>query len=172
MTQSETSDDAVQKFDESMERLRKLEVATEYVELLKEVDALRQESELKLGKDDDAALIPYQRLQQLTASLKPLQDTAEGAAPHLLDHINRVVEGLGDTIRRAFSQNLERMLQKDKLNWPKTTGIIPAALEKDWVINIGRLLDLQKRDLKAEEQSLGKDRRTDPSPLLPFEVLV
>ncbi|KXT13983.1 hypothetical protein AC579_8842 [Pseudocercospora musae] len=172
LTQSETSDDAVQKFDESMARLRKLEVAAEYVELLKEVHALRQDSESKLGKDDDAALIPYQTLQQLTATLKPLQDAAEGAAPHLLDHINRVVQGLGDTIRRAFSQSLQRLLQKDKLNWPKTSGIIPAALEKAWAINIGRLLDLQKKELEAEEQSLGKDRRSDPSPLLPFEVLV
>lgn len=40
-TQSETSDDAARKFEASMARLRKLEIATGYVELLKEVDALR-----------------------------------------------------------------------------------------------------------------------------------
>lgn len=41
VTQSETSDDAAQKFEASMEKLRKLEVATGYVELLQEVDRLR-----------------------------------------------------------------------------------------------------------------------------------
>lgn len=39
--QSETSDDAAQRFDASMERLRKLEVATGYMELLQEVDRLK-----------------------------------------------------------------------------------------------------------------------------------
>jgi hypothetical protein len=40
-TQSETSDEAAQTFEASMGRLKKLEVAAGYVELLKEVDALR-----------------------------------------------------------------------------------------------------------------------------------
>jgi len=41
VTQSETSDDAVRKFDESMEKLRRLDVATGYMELLAEVEVLR-----------------------------------------------------------------------------------------------------------------------------------
>jgi len=41
VTQSETSDDAAQKFEASMARLRKLEVAAGYVELLTEVERLR-----------------------------------------------------------------------------------------------------------------------------------
>ena len=41
VTQSETSDDAVRKFDSSMESLRKLDMAQEYMELLTEVENLR-----------------------------------------------------------------------------------------------------------------------------------
>ena len=41
VTQSETSDDAVQKFDHSMESLRKLDVARGYMEVLTEVENLR-----------------------------------------------------------------------------------------------------------------------------------
>ena len=41
LTQSETSDDAVQKFDHSMESLRKLDIAQGYMELLTEVENLR-----------------------------------------------------------------------------------------------------------------------------------
>ena len=45
MTQSETSDDAIKKFDASMEKLRRLDVAKGYVDLLKEVDRLRYDTE-------------------------------------------------------------------------------------------------------------------------------
>lgn len=41
VTRSETSDDAVRKFDSSMESLRKLDVAQEYMTLLTEVENLR-----------------------------------------------------------------------------------------------------------------------------------
>ena len=47
VTQSETSDDAVRKFDSSMESLRKLDVAQGYMELLTEVESLRSINSLK-----------------------------------------------------------------------------------------------------------------------------
>lgn len=40
LTRSETSDDAVRRFDASMEKLRRLDVAKGYMELLAEVDTL------------------------------------------------------------------------------------------------------------------------------------
>ena len=48
VTQSETSDDAVRNFDSSMESLRKLDVAKEYMELLTEVENLRSINELEV----------------------------------------------------------------------------------------------------------------------------
>ena len=47
VTRSETSDDAVQKFDHSMESLRKLDVAQEYMTLLMEVENLRSATHLE-----------------------------------------------------------------------------------------------------------------------------
>lgn len=41
ITQSETSDEALKRFESSLERLRRLDVASGYAEMLKEVDALR-----------------------------------------------------------------------------------------------------------------------------------
>lgn len=41
VTQSETSDDAVKRFEASMEGLRRLDIAAGYMELLKEVDDAR-----------------------------------------------------------------------------------------------------------------------------------
>ena len=47
VTHSETSDDAVQKFNHSMENLRKLDVAQQYMGLLKEVESLRSITNVK-----------------------------------------------------------------------------------------------------------------------------
>ena len=41
ITSSETSDEAVKRFESSMDKLRRLDVANGYIELLKEVDVLR-----------------------------------------------------------------------------------------------------------------------------------
>ncbi|USW59559.1 Putative protein transport protein Tip20, domain B [Septoria linicola] len=170
ITQSETSDEAAEKFEASMAKLRKLDVAAGYVELLKDVDVLRAECMAQLGKDDDAALVPYQRLQQLVSSLIPLHEAADGAAPHLLDHIEASVRDVRNTIQKAFAENLEKTLKK--INWPKATGRIPLALEAEWATNVGRLLDLQIQELNAREQLSDKQRKDDPPVLLPFEVLV
>lgn len=171
VTQSETSDDAVQKFEASMERLRKLDVAAGYVELLKEVDALRTDCIGQLGKSDEAALEPYRRLQHLVTSLQPLQEVAEGAAPHLLDHIVDQVQQLRRTIQASFGDDLEKTLKK--LSWPKALETVPLALQKEWSTNVGRLIDLQKPELEDREHT--NDQRPpseEPPVLLPLEVMV
>lgn len=170
VTRSETSDDAVRKFEASMERLRKLEVAAGYVDMLREVDSLSAECTSQLGKSDEAALEPYRRLQRLVTGLQPLQEAAEGAAPHLLDHIQRQVQNLRSTIQASFSADLEKTLKK--LGWPKATRDIPIALRSEWERNVGRLLDLQRPELEGREMGMGsKSSSEDPPVLLVFEVL-
>lgn len=171
ISQSETGDEAVQKFEASMERLRRLNVAVGYVELLKEVELLCLECTNQLGKSDDAALVPYRKLQRLATSLQPLQEAAEGAAPHLLDYIVRQVHSLRDTIRKSFAEALENTLKK--ISWPKHLEAIPLALETEWATNVGRLLDLQKPELEARgHATAGRPPLADPPVLLPVEVLV
>ena len=51
VTRSETSDDAVQKFDLSMESLRKLDVTQGYMNLLSQVENLRFASNPELSSD-------------------------------------------------------------------------------------------------------------------------
>lgn len=171
VTQSETSDEAVQRFQASMDRLRKLDVAASYIELLKEVDGLRSECKSLLERSDDAALEPYRRLQRLVTGLQPLQEAAEGAAPHLLDHIAQQVYALRETIRLSFSQDLEKTLKK--MGWPKPTDTVPLALQKEWSSNVGRLLDLQKPELEDQEHmTIQQSPRQEPPALMPLEVMV
>lgn len=125
----------------------------------------------QLGVSDEAALGSYRRLQQLVTSLQPLQEAAEGAAPHLLDHIARQVQKLKGTIKKSFSDDLEKTLKK--MNWPKATSAVPMALQDEWAKNVGRLLDLQRPDLEAREQNvLARPTTDDPPALFPLEVLV
>ncbi len=49
-TNSDTSDSAVKKFESLMIKLQRLEVASEYVDLLKEVDDLRFAAHIRLKK--------------------------------------------------------------------------------------------------------------------------
>jgi hypothetical protein len=153
-----------------MEQLRKLDIATGYMELLKEVDGLRSECVSQLGKSDEAALEPYKRLQHLVTSLQPLQEAAEGAAPHLLDHFASQVQELRQTIQTSFSADLEKTLTK--MNWPKATDTIPLALQKEWSTNVGRLLNLQRPELEDTEHGTGHNSQdTEPPVLLPLEVM-
>ncbi|KAM0717026.1 hypothetical protein Q7P37_006878 [Cladosporium fusiforme] len=170
-TQSETSDEAARKFEASMARLRKLEIATGYVELLREADTLSTECISQLGKSDEAALRPYRKLQQMVTSLQSLQEAAEGAAPHLLDHIFQQAQKLKARIQQSFSSDLEETLKK--MNWPKATSTVPMALQDEWERNIERLLDLQRPDLETRDKGVTtRARDDDPPVLLPLEVLI
>ncbi|KAF2723400.1 hypothetical protein K431DRAFT_282861 [Polychaeton citri CBS 116435] len=171
VTQSEASDDAAKKFDASVARLQQLEIASGYVELLKEVNTLVDASVSLLGKSDDAALEPYQRLQHLVNSLGPLQEAAEGAAPHLLDHIAVQAAELRAKIYSSFAGDLERTL--GKMSWPKSVSTVPISLEKEWSANIRRLLDLQRPELdERESRSRAHQLSDDPPPLLALGVIV
>ena len=170
VTQSETSDEAVEKFSASMEKLRKIDVAAGYAELLRDADSLRSECISHLGTSDEAALAPYRRLQHLVASLLPLQEAAEGAAPHLLDTLAQQVQDLRQKIRASFAADLEGTLKK--MNWPTATETVPMALEKEWSTNVNRLLDLQRQELEdRENNAASRPPHDEPPPLLPLEVL-
>ncbi|GAB7352150.1 hypothetical protein MBLNU459_g2638t2 [Dothideomycetes sp. NU459] len=186
VTQSHTSDEARRRFEGSMERLRRLDVASGYAEMLKEIDALRyrcrqssaqmhancasNECTAQLGKSDKAALDSYSRLQRLVTSLQTLQDAAEGAAPHLIDHVVNTVHSLKGRIQRSFSADFEKTLTE--IGWPRATISIPPGLSEEWKINVGRLLDLQKSELvSGETLNREKTSKDEPVALLPLEIM-
>jgi hypothetical protein len=191
VTQSDSADDAVRSFEASMARLRNIDLTTGYVELLLEVDRLRSVDKIHaelvpafdvvltrclyrsnclqtLQDSSDSTLTAYRKVQQLVVDLQPLQEAAEGAAPHLINHVQVTVKELRHTIEKAYVDNLEATLRK--MNWPKATGVVPMALIEEWTLNVGRLLDLQRHDLKLRRQPSGV--YDDPIPLLPLQILV
>ncbi|KAK4946854.1 hypothetical protein LTR28_007744, partial [Elasticomyces elasticus] len=171
VTQSETSDEAVQLFRASMDVLWKIDVARGYAETLKEVEALRNACASQLGKSDRAALEPYRQLQNLVTNLRSLQDAAEGAGPQLLHHVATTAETLRRQIQTSFSADFERTLKK--LYWPKADISVPPGLRHEFGHNVRRLLDLQRPELEADNSDTSLQQKTkEPVVLLPLEALV
>jgi RAD50-interacting protein 1 len=117
------------------------------------------------------ALHPYLQLHQLLRSLGPLQEAAEGAAPHLVDHVARTVQDVHSRIQESLSNDFQTVL--DQVSWPKKDAAVPVGLQDDWARRVGQLLELQKPDLDAHEKDCvnNKTLRT-PKVLLPLQVMV
>ena len=169
-TQSETSDDAVQKLEASMESLRKLDVAKGYMELLQEVEQLSSEARRNFNNSPQAALDPYLRLQNLVNALKEAQPAAEDAAPHLIDHVDRTARNLWRQMKDSFAKEFENTL--DKMQWPREDATLDGDLEQEWARAVTRLLELQDPELKLRDnQEPHAIARQEPLVLLPLEVM-
>ncbi|OJD35669.1 rint-1 family protein [Diplodia corticola] len=172
ITASDASDDAAARFEQSMAKLHTLEIATRYTQRLKEVGELSNDSDHALETSGEAALASYRQLKALDASLQPLHESAEGAAPHLIDHVAKTTQHVRGQLRDAFSKELEAALKK--IDWPKrpeTTFL--GSLQEQWAAAVGKLLDLQKPELEAAEKSVPNAKGSKAAlVLLPLEVMV
>ncbi len=157
ITSSDAPDEAVKLLEGPMEKLRKLDIATAYVEMLKEIDDLAAEARLSLPQDPKGALKPYSHLKQLSMSLQTLQEPADHAGVHLVTYIDQRVESLWLEMKNIMSNSFALVLHN--ANWPKEARV-PS---KDWTECFDKLLDLQAPEFAADGPSII---------LLPFEVMV
>ena len=88
------------------------------------------------------ALPSYVRLRSITASLKAAQPAAEGAAPHLVDHVEIQTTNLWEQMRNAFAEDFEKTLER--MTWPDKDLKLDAPLMAQWAEQVGLLLDLQE----------------------------
>ncbi|KAI9759858.1 MAG: hypothetical protein M4579_002065 [Chaenotheca gracillima] len=171
VTRAETSDAAARKFQKSVDKLQRLDVATAYVQLLKEVDDLSAQARKQIKTDSDAGLRPYVRLQQISSSLKVLQPAAEGAAPHLIDHVEKVTGALWKDMKLIHSTELEQVLEK--IRWPSKDAKLLGATLQAWRDAVEKLLRMQDPELVSNEKAQYDPKAgQDPLVLLPLEVMV
>lgn len=135
------------------------------------------------------ALEPYARLKNIVSSLKAAQPAAEGAAPHLVDYVEKLAMGLREHMKQGFTSRLQKSLEQMK--WPSKDLQFSEDLLAQWRSNVELLLglqtpyglisfqnriwdillltstrDLQGRDVSTEQPGL------EPPILLPLEVMV
>ncbi len=156
VTASDAPDEAVQRFKGPMEKLRRLELARAYVELLKEVDDLIAKARDHLPNDPKEALKPYTRLKAISLALRSLQEPAEGAASHIVTHVDERVSSLWKEMKKIMSDEFEAVLKKT--HWPATTE----KRTKEWSDCFEKLLDLQAPELSSAQ---------GPVILLPMAVM-
>lgn len=121
-------------------------------------------------KTPQDALQPYLRLQNLVNALKEAQPAAEGAAPHLIDHVDKTARMLWKQMKDAFASDFEATLKK--MQWPGKDVTWEGELENEWADGVKKLLDLQEPELKARDnQSSDESSREEPLVLLPLEAM-
>jgi hypothetical protein len=140
-----------------MEKLRQVELAQAYVELLKEVDRMTKDARSHLPHDPKAALEPYVRLRQLAIALRAAQEPAEGAAVHLVSYVEQTSTQLWAQMVQILTKEFKDILAS--LKWPNTE-IEPT---REWSDCFTRLLELQAPEIKDAQ---------GPLILLPFSVMV
>lgn len=89
-----------------------------------------------------AALQPYVRLQSLSTAVKAAQPAAEGAAPHLVDYVEKSATVLWKQMKDAFGGEFEETLVK--MNWPGKDVTIAGYLEQEWTAGVEKLLGMQE----------------------------
>ncbi|KAL9611826.1 MAG: hypothetical protein Q9167_003553 [Letrouitia subvulpina] len=168
LTGSQTSDDAIEKFNADFMALRRLDVARGYLELLVEVDRLSADARSNFKASPQAALEPYLKLQNFSTALKAAQPAAEGAAPHLIDHVEQSAQSLWSSVKSAFASEFEKTLEKMK--WPGKDLTLTGNLRQEWNTGVENLLQLQNPEFKALSEKHSATHK--PLVLLPLEVMV
>lgn len=117
------------------------------------------------------AIEPYRRLRSLVTAVKAAQPAAEGAAPHLVDHIEQKAHTLFNLLKKAFEADLNETL--DEMRWPSKELNLAGGLIAKWNDQVETLLDLQEPDFHRQAaESLQLPSVQDAATLLPLEVMV
>jgi hypothetical protein len=157
VTASDAPDEAIQKFKTPLAKLRKLELAQAYVELLKDVDTLAIEARRHLPANPKEALKPYNKLKVLSGDLQKLSKNADDSAGHLVALVDKTAEEVWAQMKSIMLGEFTTVHEQSK--WP--------SCDEEWIRKwtecFQRLLDLQ-----APELAMAKA----PLVLLPFQVII
>lgn len=136
---SDAPDEAIRRLEQPMKKLHRVDLAHRYLVLLKDVQDLRLAARAQLPQDPKAALEPYTTLKQLSLRLKELQRPADGAAVHLVSHVESVTATLWDEMKKTMYDELEAVLRKR--GWPNVDP--DSDVDEEWLQCFEKLVDLQ-----------------------------
>ncbi|KAK0721484.1 TIP-1 family-domain-containing protein [Apiosordaria backusii] len=155
---SDAPDEAIRRLEAPMSQLRKVDLAYKYLLLLQDVENLRQAARAHLPQSPKAALEPYTKLKQLSLRLKDLQSQADGAAVHLVNHVQSVTDTLWSEMKATMSSELESLLKNR--NWPNVDP--DSEVDEEWLACFEKLIDLQVPEVLYSPEVVT---------LLPFDVM-
>ena len=148
VTSSKTPEEAIERLKGPMEKLRRVEIARDYVGLLQEVDDLTVDAQQHLPQNPREALKPYTQLKELAWKVQQLQGPAEGAATHLVNHIQTVSTQLWVSMTKIMTDDFGSILANAK--WPSEAK----SPSREWRDSFERLLQLQYPEIIAAREPL------------------
>ncbi|KAL2117439.1 hypothetical protein VTJ04DRAFT_7099 [Mycothermus thermophilus] len=158
VSQNNAPDDVIRRLEPKMAQLRRVDLAHRYLLLLRDVDDLRREARSHLPQDPKAALDPYSRLKQLAARLRDLQKDADGAAVHLVAHVDALTTRLWDDMKEIMRAEFDTLLTAR--GWPNVDP--DSAVDDEWLQCFEKLVDLQAPEVLYS---------SSPVTLLPIDVM-
>ncbi len=173
LVQSDISDDAVQRFEARMSKVRSLEIANGYLEMVRLLDNLKNEAISKLSQQPGASVEAYIRIRSLRKHIQEAQVAAEGAAPQLVYLFEQTSKQLYTTLKMALEISLEATM--DQMKWPGKALHLTGSVRQSWEDQVRLLLQLQDPDLVDAFANIDIRHRSaapDPVVLLPLEVMI
>lgn len=173
LAQSDVSDDATKKIESRMSKVRTLEVAHGYLELVQRADALNKHARESLPTKPEASLQAYLELRAIWNKVQEAQPGAEGAAPQLLYLLEQQTTHLYQGLKDVLSNNLRQTLELMK--WPSKELNLLGDIRERWQRQAELLLELQEPDLlkfAADKLRVNSTIAPDPVILLPLETMV
>lgn len=156
-----------------MSKVRALEVAHGYLELVQKADVLSKRARESLAKEPEVSLQAYLQLRTIWNKVQEAQSAAEGAAPQLLYLLEQEVTQLYQQLKNVLSNDLRKTLEVMK--WPGKELNLLADVRERWQRQVGLLLELQEPDLlkfAADKVKFDTGIAPDPIILLPMETMV
>ncbi|KIW31061.1 uncharacterized protein PV07_02744 [Cladophialophora immunda] len=173
LAQSNVSDDAAQKVEARMNKVRSLEVAQGYLELVQQLNSLSGQAKENLDAHPGISVKAYIRLREIWRHIQDAQPAAEGAAPQLAYLFEQQSQQLYSTIKGSLEGSLRETLTQ--MNWPGKELKFPGNVQEKWEQEVRLLLQLQDPDLIGAFARFDPGSRSstlDPVVLLPLEVMV
>ncbi|KAJ9616565.1 hypothetical protein H2200_000284 [Cladophialophora chaetospira] len=169
---SDVSDEAVQKFEARMNKVRSLEIARGFLQLVQRLDTLNEQATKSLVQQPAESVTAYIGVRGLRKHIQDAQTAAEGAAPQLAYLFEETSKKLYATLKKSLEASLETTMQQMK--WPEKKLNLSSQVRQNWEDQVRLLLDLQDPDLVdafANVDLRNRSAAPDPVVLLPLEVM-
>jgi hypothetical protein len=166
MTQSDSMEEASRAFAANMEKLHKLDVASGYIDILRDADKLDAEARSSFRISPSSALPPYVKMRSLLRLARAGNNDTEDAAPHLMNQVAKHTSALYKDIEKQFKEDLRSTLTQ--IDWPQQELRLSEGNIARFGEQVDLLLELQMTDLKENAE----EDKPNVIPLLPMEVMV
>ncbi|KAK7897770.1 hypothetical protein LTR67_004400 [Exophiala xenobiotica] len=173
LARTNVSDDAASRIEARMGKVRNLEIAQGYLDLVRRMNTLSSQVKDNLHSQPVVSVQAYLGLRSLLKKVQDAQEAAEGAAPQLVYTFVRQCMDLHNEVKKALEADLQETLEEMK--WPSKELKLLGNVSEKWNTQVKLLLELQDPDLIAafaDRDTSSFSPATEPVVLLPLEVMV